>query len=68
MYITQSKQFLSAIERQAFHEGLKASISANNPYGNAKTPHVSRAWAKGNELAFRLNARLGVQYLNAASA
>jgi hypothetical protein len=66
MYHAQSNQFLSAIERQAFHEGMKASMLADNPYCNSKTPHASRAWAKGNHLAFRLNARLGVQYLNAA--
>jgi hypothetical protein len=66
MFTGPSHQFLSAIEQQAFHEGLKASASAINPYSDAQTPHASRAWAKGNQLAFRLNARLGVQYLNAA--
>jgi hypothetical protein len=67
MYLTQTNQFLTATDRQAFDEGLKASISADNPYSNAKTRHASRAWAKGNQLAFRLNARLGVQYLNAVN-
>jgi hypothetical protein len=66
MFTGPSHQFLSAIEQQAFHEGLKASVSAFNPYSDTQTPHASRAWAKGNQLAFRLNARLGVQYLNAA--
>ncbi len=66
MYTGQSYQFLSAIEQQAFHEGLKASASDANPYCSTQTPHASRAWAKGNQLAFRLNARLGVQYLNAS--
>jgi hypothetical protein len=68
MFTGQSHQFLSAIEQQAFHEGVKASASADNPYSNTQTPHASRAWAKGNQLAFRLNARLGVQYLNGTHA
>ncbi|OUR61921.1 hypothetical protein A9Q73_10655 [Bermanella sp. 47_1433_sub80_T6] len=66
MYTGQSYQFLSAIEQQAFHEGLKAQHSSQNPYCNSDTPHAARAWAKGNQLAFRLTARLGVQYLNAS--
>ncbi len=66
MYTGQSCQFSSAVEQQAFHEGLKAEHSGQNPYSNTNTPHVARAWAKGNQLAFRLNARLGVQYLNAS--
>ena len=66
MYTGASYQFLTAIEQQAFHEGLKASATANNPYCNTRSPHAARAWAKGNQLGFRLNARLGVQYLNAA--
>ena len=66
MYTGQNYQFLSAVEQQAFHEGLKALYSATNPYSSADTPHAARAWAKGNQLAFRLNARLGVQYLNAS--
>ena len=68
MYTGKSYQFLTAIEQQAFHEGLKSSVTANNPYSKTDTPHASRAWAKGNQLAFKLNARLGVQYLNAAGA
>ena len=67
MYTRQTQQFTTAIENQAFHEGLKASVDIANPYSNTRTPHACRAWAKGNQLAFRLNARLGVQYLNAAS-
>ncbi len=67
MYTGQSNQFLSAVEQQAFHEGLKAAHSSRNPHSNTDTPHVARAWAKGNQLAFRLNARLGVQYLNASN-
>ena len=66
MYTGRSYQFSSAIEQQAFHEGLKADYSATNPYCGTRTPHAARAWAKGNQLAFRLNARLGVQYLNAS--
>jgi hypothetical protein len=66
MYTGQAHTFSSAIEQQAFHEGLKASISGPNPYCSSQTPHASRAWAKGNQMAFRLNARLGVQYLNGA--
>lgn len=66
MYANQSNRFLSAIEQQAYHEGLKAPITAENPYCQTKTPHAARAWAKGNQLSFRLNARLGVQYLNAS--
>lgn len=66
MYTSQSYQFLSAIEQQAFHEGLKAAATADNPYCKNQTAHAARAWGKGNQLAFRLSARLGVQYLNAA--
>lgn len=65
MFTEQNYQFLSAIEQQAFHEGLKAAATANNPYCKSTSSHASRAWAKGNQLAFRLSARLGVQYLNA---
>jgi len=66
MYTGERYQFLTAIEQQAFHEGMKASYDAANPYCDTKTTHAARAWAKGNHLAFRLNARLGVQYLNAS--
>ncbi len=66
MYTGQRYQFLTAIEQQAFHEGLKAATKANNPYSKTQMPHAARAWAKGNQLGFRLAARLGVQYLNAA--
>ncbi|EAT12759.1 hypothetical protein HF888_13230 [Bermanella marisrubri] len=59
-------KFLTAIEHQAFHEGLKAKIDAPNPYNKTNTPHASKAWSKGNQLAFRLNARIAVQYLNAS--
>ncbi len=68
MYTGRSYHFTSAIEQQAFHEGLKASYNASNPYCDTRTPHAAHAWAKGNQLAFRLNARLGVQYLNASHA
>ncbi len=66
MYTGQVYQFSSAIEQQAYHEGLKAQHSGKNPYCNSQSPHAARAWAKGNQVAFRLNARLGVQYLNAS--
>lgn len=65
MYTGRTYQFQTAIEQQAFHEGMKAAASATNPYHDSRCPHAARAWAKGNQLAFRLNARLGVQYLNA---
>lgn len=68
MYTGNSYQFLTAIEQQAFHEGMKSAVTASNPYSQTNTPHAARAWAKGNQLAFKLNARLGVQYLNAAGA
>jgi hypothetical protein len=67
MYTGQSYQFLTAVEQQAFHKGLKAEHSSQNPHSNSDASHVARAWAKGNQLAFRLNARLGVQYLNASN-
>ena len=66
MYTGKSYLFTTAIEQQAFHEGLKAAASSQNPYLKANSPHAARAWGKGNELGFRLSARLGVQYLNAA--
>jgi hypothetical protein len=66
MYTGKSYIFTTAIEQQAFHEGLKATASSQNPYSIAKSPHAARAWCKGNQLGFRLTARLGVQYLNAA--
>ncbi|NVK39301.1 MAG: hypothetical protein HWE18_15345 [Gammaproteobacteria bacterium] len=66
MYTGKNYQFTTAIEQQAFHEGLKASVSTPNPYSNLKSPHAARAWGKGNQLGFRLSARLGIQYLNAA--
>lgn len=68
MYTGSNYQFLTAIEQQAFHEGLKSSITAENPYSRESAPHAARAWAKGNQLAFKLNARLGIQYLNAVGA
>ena len=66
MYTGKNYLFTTAIEQQAFHEGLKASINSENPYSSTNSPHAARAWGKGNELSFRLSARLGVQYLNAA--
>ena len=66
MYTGKNYIFTSAIEQQAFHEGLKATVSSQNPYSAANSPHAARAWGKGNQLGFRLSARLGVQYLNAA--
>lgn len=66
MYTGKNYVFTSAIEQQAFHEGLKATVSSQNPYSTANSPHAARAWGKGNQLGFRLSARLGVQYLNAA--
>ena len=66
MYTGQNNQFISAIEQHAYQEGLKAQHSSQNPYCDSDTPHAARAWAKGNQLAFRLTARLGVQYLNAS--
>ncbi len=67
MFTGQGHQFSSAIEQQAFHQGLKSSPSAENPFSQRETPHAARAFAKGNQLAFRLSARLGIQYLNAAN-
>lgn len=61
-----SYKFLTAIEHQAFHEGLKSKIDATNPYNFKQAPHAAKAWSKGNQLAFKLNARIAVQYLNAA--
>lgn len=55
--------FRTAIETQAFHEGLKAGFEVRNPYSNL-SPAAARAWSQGNAQAFRLSARLGVQYLN----
>lgn len=66
MYTGKSYIFTTAVEQQAFHEGLKATANSHNPYAASNSPHAARAWGKGNELAFRLNARLGVQYLNVA--
>ncbi|WP_396588752.1 hypothetical protein [Bermanella sp. R86510] len=66
MYPQIERRFMSDIENQAFHEGLKASMHASNPYKTADSPHAARAWSKGNQLAFRLNARIAVQYLNAS--
>jgi len=65
MYTGKSYQFNTAVEQQAFHEGLKASFTTKNPYSLSESPHAARAWGKGNQLGFRLSARLGVQYLNA---
>ncbi|MCP5324956.1 MAG: hypothetical protein H7A09_01350 [Oceanospirillaceae bacterium] len=59
--------FRTAIEMQAFHEGLKAGFDARNPYSH-QSPAASRAWSQGNAQAFRLSARLGVQYLNGIAA
>jgi hypothetical protein len=66
MYTGKSYRFSTAIEQQAFHEGLKAAVSTPNPYSSINSPYAARAWGKGNQLGFRLSARLGVQYLNAA--
>ncbi|GAA6135664.1 hypothetical protein NBRC116188_24540 [Oceaniserpentilla sp. 4NH20-0058] len=65
MYTGKSYQFTTAIEQQAFHEGLKATFTTKNPYCISQSPHAARAWSRGNQLGFRLSARLGVQYLNA---
>jgi hypothetical protein len=63
VYMTAIPAFRTAIETQAFHEGLKAAFDMHNPY-SFLSPAASRAWALGNAQAFRINARLGVQYLN----
>lgn len=61
--MTAIPMFRTAIETQAFHEGLKAAFDVQNPY-SFQSPAASRAWAQGNAQAFRINARLGIQYLN----